>query len=215
MRESKQLCNTDSAMNVINEKGQRIKKKEKKECRLGVNHKFPMQCVDDVLRDLKTLHVSQPIYWNLKWHFLKKQLCPFQGQQALKHQIAACSLLFMEVWISVIHAMGPRGSSQHLYQFTQIHTHHTDSIHGWFNMSLLIHFAPIHSLSNTIHISLQHMSNKLAFQNLHLFKGPAASGGFWMRMNSKCDLAFIFLMMFAGLLRFIMPCSRSKLWWDG
>ncbi len=108
-------------------KGSKDKKKEKKECRLGVNHKFPMQCVDDVLRDLKTLHVSQPIYWNLKWHFLKKQLCPFQGQQALKHQIAACSLLFMEVWISVIHAMGPRGSSQHLYQFTQIHTHTTQT----------------------------------------------------------------------------------------
>lgn len=126
MRESKQLCNTDSAMNVINEKGQRIR--EKKKSRLGVNHKFPLQCVDDVLRDLKTLHVSQPICWNLKWHFHKKQLCPSQGQQALKHQIAACSLLFMEVWRSVIHATGPRGSSQHLYQFSQIHTTQTRSM---------------------------------------------------------------------------------------
>ncbi len=214
MRESKQLCNTDSAMNVINEKGQRIKKKKKKNVDLVWTTNFQCSVLMTCFEIWKPC-MSQPICWNLKWHFLKKQLCPSQGQQALKHQIAACSLLFMEVWISVIHATGPRGSSQHLYQFTQIHTHHTDSIHGWFNTSLLIHFAPIHSLSNTIHISLQHMSNKLAFQNLHLFKGPAASGGFWMRMNSKCDLAFTFLMMFAGLLRFIMPCSRSKLWWDG
>ncbi len=186
---------------------------KKRECRLGVNHKFPMQCVDDVLRDLKTLHVSQPICWNLKWHFLKKQLCPSQGQQALKHQIAACSLLFMEIWRSVIHATGPRGSSQHLYQFTQIHTHTTqtrstaDSTRHFLYTLLQSTLSPIRFIS--------HMSNKLAFQNLHLFKGPAASGGFWMRMNSKCDLAFTFLMMFAGLLRFIMPCSRSKLLWDG
>lgn len=30
-----------------------------RECGLGANHKFPMQCVDDVLRDLKTLSHTQ------------------------------------------------------------------------------------------------------------------------------------------------------------
>lgn len=37
---------------------------------------FPCSMFDDVFRDSKTLNASQPICWNLKWHFLKKQLCP-------------------------------------------------------------------------------------------------------------------------------------------
>ncbi len=125
MRESKQLCNTDSAMNVINEKGQRIRGK-KKNVDLVWTTNFQCSVLMTCFEIWKHC-MSQPICWNLKWHFLKKQLCPSQGQQALKHQIAACSLLFMEVWISVIHATGPRGSSQHLYQFTQIHTHTTQT----------------------------------------------------------------------------------------
>lgn len=126
MRESKQLCNTGSTMNVINEKGQRVPlwgRREKKEHKLGVNHKSPMQCVVDVLRNLKTLHVSHPICWSdtlLKSSFA----LPKDENSSLKLQIAACSLLFMEVWRSVIHATGPRGSIQHLFQFTQIHTPH-------------------------------------------------------------------------------------------